>query len=121
MQCSDKIHTIMSFIEEYCNKLSNELNKVLNIVICCNKNEDAIPDSDINRHRYKRSQSIYNDKNLILPKNADAYTSVYGIVEETDNININIDDNILKIKKDLEESMSFKYHSDLLKSPRTPV
>lgn len=118
MLCSDKIHTVMSFIEEH----FNELNKVLNIVICCNKNEDSIPDSDINRHRHKKiSQSIYNDKNLILPKNADAYTSVYGIVEETDNVNINIDDNILIIKKDLEESMSFKYHSDLLKSPRTPV
>jgi hypothetical protein len=120
MLCSDKIRTIMSFIEECFNKF-NKFSKVLNSVICCNKNEDAIHDSDSNLHKNYRSQSIYNDKNLILPKSANANTSVYGIVEETDNVNINIDDNILKIKKDLEESMSFKYHSDLHKSPRRPV
>jgi hypothetical protein len=158
MLCSDKIRTIMSFIEEYINKLNN----VLNIVICCNKdaghdNDIKNKSSDINRYeRIKKSrqyqqhysqasqdsqvsqvsqdsqdsQSIYNDKNSILPKNAHVNnSSLCGICEDEDidedidtiGICIDIDDDILKIKKELEESMSFKYYSDLHKSPRRPV
>lgn len=118
----------MLFIEEYFYSLSNSLG----LIVCCNKDEDVIEDKyndnkDVNkRYRRNKSDKLYK-KNLILPKNANANKSLYGIYDidnigdDIDNIGIDIDDDIVKIKKELEESMSFKYHSDLHKSPRNPV
>lgn len=121
----------MLFIEEYFYSLSR--------IVCCNKDEDVIEENDKERQGSdnKRCKRIKNDKLckkiLILPKNANANTNanananeylhcIYDdIGNDIDSIGIDIDDDIVKIKKELEESMSFKYHSDLHKSPRNPV
>jgi hypothetical protein len=133
----------MFVLEEYFNKL-------LNITICCNrkndindknneKDEDELtPYKRIKKRKLRNICQLHDKDYFILPKCADSRPfgslSTFSVIDENyvehanhktcvNDMDIydDIDDEILKIKKELEDSMSFKYHSDLHKSPRTPI
>jgi hypothetical protein len=99
----------MSVLEEY-------FNKILKIAYCCNRGDDNIPDTQDTADENRRGiiPCKKHKMNYVILSNIDSNKIPHSN-------NIDIDDNINKIKKELEDNMSFKHESNIYKSPRIPV